>query len=147
MWHMKDIGQGYLFLKGSFFIWVPVKALEAGQKSPFFKYMSTIFLFGRTKFVERFFYHNPIPVRFYWILTYIWSISLCKITQLQESYMRPTGWTLSYQYTSKISEHLWIALILSILFIKLTFQNPFGQCIKLLSKITFDWRHPIIPIC
>ena len=24
------------------------------------------------------------------------SISLCKITQLQESEMRPTGWTLSY---------------------------------------------------
>ena len=60
--------------------------------------MSTICFFGKTKFVERFFYHNTIPVRFYWILTYIWSISLCKITQLQESEMWPTGWTLSYSF-------------------------------------------------
>ena len=29
-------------------------------------------------------------------MTYIWSISLRKITQLQESEMRPTGWALSY---------------------------------------------------
>ena len=37
-----------------------------------------------------------LPVGFYLILTYIGSISLCKISQLQESEMRPTGWTLSY---------------------------------------------------
>ena len=30
------------------------------------------------------------------IFTFIWSISLCKISQLQESEMRPTGWTFSY---------------------------------------------------
>ena len=29
-------------------------------------------------------------------MTYIRSISLCKTIQLQESEMRPTGWTLSY---------------------------------------------------
>ena len=29
-------------------------------------------------------------------LTYIWSIAIYKITLLQESEMRPTGWTLSY---------------------------------------------------
>ena len=82
------MGKAVFFVKGSLFIWVPVKALEAveaGQKSQFFKYMSTIFFFGKTNLFERLFYHNPIPVRFYWILTYIWSISLCKITQLQES--------------------------------------------------------------
>ena len=47
MWHMKDNGQGYLFLvKRSLLIIVLVKALEAvefGGKSPFFKYLSTIF--------------------------------------------------------------------------------------------------------
>ena len=99
MWHMEDIGQGYFFCKSVFIDFSPVKALEAveaGQKSPFFKCMSTIFFFGKTKFFERFLYHDTIPVIFYWILTYIWSISLCKITQLQESEMWPTGWTLSY---------------------------------------------------
>ena len=58
--------------------------------------MSTIFFFGKTKFFEKFFYHNTIPIGFYWIWTYIWSISLCKLTHLQESEMRPAGWTLSY---------------------------------------------------
>ena len=52
MWHMKDNGQGYLFCKRFFLlIYVPVKALEAvetGQKLPFFKYISTIFFFGKT---------------------------------------------------------------------------------------------------
>ena len=47
-------GQGYFFLqKGSLLIKVLVKALEAveaGGKSPFFKYMSTIFFFGKTNF-------------------------------------------------------------------------------------------------
>ena len=98
---MKDNGQGYLFCKRVFIDFSPVKALEAveaGKKSPFFKCMSTIFFFCNTKFFERFFYQNTISVRFYWILTYIWSISLCKITQLQESEMWPTGWTLSYVY-------------------------------------------------
>ena len=32
---------------------------------------------------------------FFYFFTYIWSFSLCKITQLQESEMRPTGWTPS----------------------------------------------------
>ena len=73
-----------------------LEAVEAKQKSPFFKYMSTTFFFGKTKLFERFFYHNTLPVGFYLILTYIWSISLCKISQLQESEMRPTGWTFSY---------------------------------------------------
>ena len=54
------------------------------------------FLFSKTKFFYRLFYHNTIPVGFYWISTYICSISLCKIAQLQESEMRSTGWTLSY---------------------------------------------------
>ena len=72
------------------------EAVEAGRKSPFFKFMSIFFLFWQNIIFERFFYHNTIPVRFYLILTYIWSISLCKITQLQESEMRPTGWTLSF---------------------------------------------------
>ena len=31
----------------------------------------------------------------FWIWTKIWYILLCKITQLQESEVRPTGWTLS----------------------------------------------------
>ena len=96
MWHMKDI----YFGKGSLLIKVPGKALEAveaGQKLTIFKYMSTIILFGKTKFFERFFRNNTIPVEFIWILTYIWSISLCKITQLQESEMRLTGWTVSYK--------------------------------------------------
>ena len=93
----KIMGKAIFFVKGSLLTSVPVKALEAaeaGQKLQFFKYMSTIFLFGKTKFFEIFFHHNTIPVGFYWILTYIWSISLCKIAQLQESEMRPTGWTL-----------------------------------------------------
>ena len=34
---------------------------------------------------------------FIWILIKIWFIPLCKITQLQESKMRLTGWTLSYR--------------------------------------------------
>ena len=63
--------------------------------------MSTIFFFGKTYFFEIFFYHNTIP-RFYWILTYIWSISLCKITQLQDSEMRPTGWTLPYSLAYRL---------------------------------------------
>ena len=45
------MGKAIFFVKGSLFIEVPVKALEtveAGQKSPFFKYMSTIFFFGKT---------------------------------------------------------------------------------------------------
>ena len=40
------MGKAIFFVKGSLFIQVPVKALEAiktGQKSPFFKYMSTIY--------------------------------------------------------------------------------------------------------
>ena len=101
MWHMKDNGQGYLFCKRVFIDWSPVKelkAIEAGQKPPFFKYMYTIFFFGKTKFFESFFYYNTLPFGFYLILTYIWSISLCKISQLQESEMRPTGWTLSYVF-------------------------------------------------
>ena len=73
-----------------------LEVIETGQKSPFFKYMSTIFFFGKTKLFKSFFYHNTLPVGFCLILTYIWSISLCKISQLQESEMRPTGWTLSY---------------------------------------------------
>ena len=28
---------------------------------------------------------------------YMWYIALCKINQNQESEMRPTGWTLSYE--------------------------------------------------
>ena len=58
MWHMKDNGQGYIFVNGSLLIKVLVKALEAveaGQKSPFFKYLSIIFFFVKTKFFERFF--------------------------------------------------------------------------------------------
>ena len=45
------MGRAIFFVKGSLFISVPVKALEAdeaGQKSPFFKFMSTIFFFGKT---------------------------------------------------------------------------------------------------
>ena len=73
------MGKAIFFGKGSSLTLVPVKALEAaevGQKSPFFKYMSTIFLFGKTKFFEKFFHHDTIPIEFYWILTYIYSISL-----------------------------------------------------------------------
>ena len=50
------MGNAIFFVKGSLLI--PVKALEAvkaGQKWPFFKYMSTILFFGKTKFFERFF--------------------------------------------------------------------------------------------
>ena len=50
------------------------------------------------KFFESFFYYSTLPIGFYLILTYIWSISLCKISQLQESEMRPTAWTLSYVF-------------------------------------------------
>ena len=54
------------------------------------------FSFCQNIIFERFFYHNTIPVGFYCIFTYILHISLCKTTQLQESEMKPTGWTLSY---------------------------------------------------
>ena len=47
---------------------------------------------------ERSFYYNTKPVGFYWIITYMWSISLCQIAQLQESEMRPTSWTLSWEH-------------------------------------------------
>ena len=70
--------------------------MEAGQKIAVFQIIVNYFLVCQNKFFQRFFYHNTIPVGFYWILTYIWSISLCKIAQLQESEMRQTGWTLSY---------------------------------------------------
>jgi hypothetical protein len=56
--HMKDNGQGYLFCKTTFIDLNLVKAVEAvedGQKSPFFKYLSIIFFFVKTKFFERFF--------------------------------------------------------------------------------------------
>ena len=85
MGHMKDNEQGFLFCKRVFIDSSLVKALEAveaGQKSQFFKY-------------------NTQTVGFYLILTYIWYISLCKILQLQESEMRPTGWTLSYPIVRK----------------------------------------------
>ena len=65
MWHMKGNGQRYLFLKGSLLIEVPVKtlkAIEAGEKTPFFKYISTIFFFVHNLFFEILFYHNTIPV-------------------------------------------------------------------------------------
>ena len=68
------MGKAIFFVKGSLLVKVLVKALEAvevGGKSPFFKYLSV--------------------VGFYWILTYIWYILLCKIAQLQESEMRLTG--------------------------------------------------------
>ena len=81
MRHIKDNGQGYLFCKRVFNDLSPVKALEAveaGQKSPFFKYMSTIFFFGKIYFFESFSWLNTLPVGFYLIWTYIWSISLCK---------------------------------------------------------------------
>ena len=58
--------------------------------------MSTIFIFGKTLILERFFYHTTIPVGFDQIVTYIWFISECKFTHLQESEMNPTGWTLLY---------------------------------------------------
>ena len=89
-----------------------LEAVEAGQRSPFFKYMSTIFFFVKTKFFERFCYHNNISVGFYWILTYIWSISLCKISKLQESEMRPTGWTLSYSTLELLGSLPWLCIYL-----------------------------------
>ena len=54
------------------------------------------FVKGSLLIFERFFYHSTIPVGLYQIFAYIWSISLCKFTKLQESEMGPTGWTLSY---------------------------------------------------
>ena len=55
---MKDNGQGYLFCKTTFIDLKAVEAVEDGQKSPFspfFKYLSIIFFFVKTKFFERFF--------------------------------------------------------------------------------------------
>ena len=55
---MKDNGQGYLFCKTIFIDLNFVKAVEAvedRQKSPFFKYLSIIFFFVKTKFFEGFF--------------------------------------------------------------------------------------------
>ena len=55
---MKDNGQGYLFCKTTFIdlnLVTAVEAVEDGQKSPFFKYLSIIFFFVKTKFFERFF--------------------------------------------------------------------------------------------
>ena len=50
------MGKAVFFVKGSLFIQVLVKALEAvetGQKSLFFfKYMSTIFFFGKTEYLK-----------------------------------------------------------------------------------------------
>jgi hypothetical protein len=49
------MGKAIFFVKGSLSIQVPVKALEAveaGQKSPFFKYMSTIFFLIKLKFLN-----------------------------------------------------------------------------------------------
>ena len=63
------------------------KGVKLGVKSPYW----TI-LFERKKILL----FNRITVGFIWIWTYIWSISLCKITQLQESEVRPTGRTLPY---------------------------------------------------
>ena len=65
---LKIMGNAIFFVKGSWLILVPVKALEtveAGQKSLFFKYMKTIFFFCRTYFFERFLYHSTIPVGLY----------------------------------------------------------------------------------
>ena len=45
------MGKAIFFVKRSLLIEVPVEAVEAveaGHKSPFFKYMSTIFFFGET---------------------------------------------------------------------------------------------------
>ena len=55
---MKDNGQGYLFCKTTLIDLNLVKAVEAvedGLKSPFFKYLSIIYFFVKTKFFERFF--------------------------------------------------------------------------------------------
>ena len=49
------MGKAIFFEKGSSFIYVPFKAIEAveaGQKSPFFKYMSTIFFLAKHNFLK-----------------------------------------------------------------------------------------------
>ena len=61
------MGKAIFFVKQPSLIQILVKALEAvedGQKSPCFKYLSIIFFFVKTKFFERFFYHNTTPVGF-----------------------------------------------------------------------------------
>ena len=49
------MGKAIFFVKRSSLTLVPVKALEAaevGQKSPFFKYMSTIFFLAKLNFLK-----------------------------------------------------------------------------------------------
>ena len=56
IWNL--MGKAIFFVKVSLLIKVLVKALEvieAGRKSPIFKYQLIIFFFGKTKFFERFF--------------------------------------------------------------------------------------------
>ena len=59
MCNMKDKEQGYcFFVKWSLLIKVLVKALEAieaGQKSPLFKYLLIIFFVGKTRFFDSLF--------------------------------------------------------------------------------------------
>ena len=57
IWHMKDNGQSYCFLKGCMLFIVLVKALEAledGGKSLFLKYLSKHFLAKLKKFKDSF---------------------------------------------------------------------------------------------
>ena len=44
-------------------------------------------------------FYNTLPVGFIWILTYIWSVSSFKITQLKECDIRLTGWLLCKLFT------------------------------------------------
>ena len=84
--HMKDKNHSYLFKK--FPLWFKV----------LFKHWKELKLGGRGElffFNQKFLLYITISVLFIWIWTYIWSVSLCKITQLQESEMRRTGWTPS----------------------------------------------------
>ena len=47
--------------------------------------------------------HTPVPAGFNWMLTNILYIFFCKRTLIQETKIRPTGWTLSYPAESLVT--------------------------------------------
>ena len=78
--------------------------------------------------------YNTLPFGFIWIWTYIWSISLCQISQLQESETRPTCWTLSYSMS--------VSLTKLILLVSMTLsRGKFSYVISMnkISRVNLHW--------
>ena len=74
-----------------------LEAVEAGQKIAIFQIHVNYFLFWQNLIFWKILLPQHYTCWIVLVFTYIWSISLFKIAQLQESEMRPTGWTLSYR--------------------------------------------------